>query len=209
MCIVPPATNFSVFVEEFAEVLVKYASNFTNILCLGDFNFLAELEADSRASRLFSVISEAGLEQHIHEPTHVSGHRLDLIISTYTPANIFVDDEIASDHNCINFNYPTDTQTSVSNKTVVYRQCKNITLESMSNTFNLLINEKMAYAGNCCDSFWTFFTCLNEVADFLAPEKKGFFSQHTCPYFDDELRTAKKERRRAERQYRKYFPKLA
>ena len=63
----------------------------------------------------------------------------------------------------------------------------------------------MAYAGNCCDSFSTFFTCLNEVVDSLAPEKKGFFSKHTCPYFDDELRTAKKERRRAERQYRKCF----
>ena len=78
--------------------------------CLGDFNVHAELEVDSRASHLFSVISEAGLEQHIHEPTHVSGHTLDLIVSTYTHANIFVDDEIASDHICINFNYPTDTQ---------------------------------------------------------------------------------------------------
>ena len=122
----PPATNFTVFIEEFAEVLVEYASNFTNILCLGDFNVHAELEADSRASRTFSVISEAGLEHHIHEPTHVSGHTLDFFISTYTPANIFVDDEIVSDHNCINFNYPTATQTSVSKKTVDYRQWKNI-----------------------------------------------------------------------------------
>ena len=108
-----------------------------------------ELEADSTASRLFSVVSEAGLEQHIHEPFHVSGQTLNLIISTYTTANIFVDDEIASDHNCINSNYPTDTQTSVSKKTVFYRQWKNITLEKLSNTFNLLINQKMAYAENC------------------------------------------------------------
>ena len=143
----PPATNFSVFIEEFAEVRVENASNFTNILCLGDFNVHAELETDSRASRLFSVISEAGLEQHILEPTHVSGHTLDLIISTYTPANNFVNDEIAGDHNCIYFNYPTVTQTSVSKKTVVYRRWKNITLESLSNTFKLLINQKWRMPG--------------------------------------------------------------
>ena len=40
----PPATKITVFIEEFAEVLVEYASNFTNILCLGDFNFHASLK---------------------------------------------------------------------------------------------------------------------------------------------------------------------
>ena len=39
---------------------MEYASNFTNILCLGD-------EADLRASRHFSVISEAGLKNYMNE----------------------------------------------------------------------------------------------------------------------------------------------
>ena len=62
----------------------------------------------------------------------------------------------------------------------------------------------MVYAGNCSDSFSILLFCLDEVADSLAPKKKGFFSQHTCPYFDDELRTAKKGKK-AEWQYRKCF----
>ena len=47
----------------------------------GDFNFHVEDDRDSAASRFLDLLEAFNLRQHISEPTHKSGHTLDLIIT--------------------------------------------------------------------------------------------------------------------------------
>ena len=67
----------------------------------GDFNFQVEDDCDTAALRFLNLIEAFNLKQHISEPTHKSGHTLDLIITRAdedVARNFKVYDPVISDH---------------------------------------------------------------------------------------------------------------
>lgn len=51
------------------------------LLVTGDFSFHLDDSSDADAREFMELMDTFGLLQHITTPTHVSGHKLDLIIS--------------------------------------------------------------------------------------------------------------------------------
>ena len=51
------------------------------LLITGDFNFHVDCPTEADAKKFADLMNTFGLIQHVHVPTHSSGHTLDLIIT--------------------------------------------------------------------------------------------------------------------------------
>ena len=51
------------------------------LLIAGDFNIHVDVPANADSVCLKELLESMGLQQHVNEPTHESGHTLDLIIT--------------------------------------------------------------------------------------------------------------------------------
>ena len=71
------------FINDFLYCYVELGAKFTNIIFLGDFN-IHVLDIESIDGEQFTDMCEAlGLQQHVTQPTHTSGHILVLVITEY------------------------------------------------------------------------------------------------------------------------------
>ena len=61
--------------------LVKYTTHNNEIIIVGDLNFHVNVKNNRDTQRFMNTIKACGLQQHAHEPTHVLGHTLDVVIS--------------------------------------------------------------------------------------------------------------------------------
>lgn len=92
----PPNTNFSVFLNTFADLLADHLIRSNRLICTGDFNVNLLDLSDSKTQRLLNLISSMNLTQIIKQPTRIttsSATLLDLIIvnEDYPPpvSNVF------------------------------------------------------------------------------------------------------------------------
>ena len=71
------------FFNQWSSYLSDYAICDKEALILGDLNFYLDFQNDTDAQHFMDSISSCGLQQHVHEPTHVLGHRhtFDVVIS--------------------------------------------------------------------------------------------------------------------------------
>ena len=83
------------------------------------------------ANVMKDLLESAGLEQHVHEPTHRRGHTLDLLI-TRTVDNLVSEVEVIrglpSDHYAVKCNVPFSRPGPVK-KSVCYRELRKIDVE--------------------------------------------------------------------------------
>ena len=74
-------TKSKIFAE-FADFVTELTlSSCKNLIVIGDFNFHVDIPDDNDAKKLLDIINTANLKQHVTDPTHVSGHTLDLVIT--------------------------------------------------------------------------------------------------------------------------------
>ncbi|ELU15201.1 hypothetical protein CAPTEDRAFT_187183 [Capitella teleta] len=69
------------FFEKFSNPLEVFSIWIGHILIAGDLNFHMDDSADRDANKLKALISSFGLEQHVKQSTHRSGHILDIVIT--------------------------------------------------------------------------------------------------------------------------------
>ena len=70
------------------------------LMIAGDFNIHVDDATDTHASKLSDILSCHSLHQHVYSPTHVHGHKLDLLITRddQSIAVLPVDPPLLSDH---------------------------------------------------------------------------------------------------------------
>ncbi|XP_030839377.1 uncharacterized protein LOC105441144 [Strongylocentrotus purpuratus] len=109
---------FSVFMEEFGEMLDSYLLHPSEILLVGDYNIWVDVQDDSKARQFLNLLSTYGMKQHVREPTHDHGHTLDLLITREHEnviSNVLVQPGL-SDHFAIMCKVPqTETGASLEN----------------------------------------------------------------------------------------------
>ena len=108
VCRPPPSksnkSSLPLFFNEFPRLLEDLATASGSLLMAGDFNFHVEDDRDSVASRFLDLLEAFNLRQHISEPTHKSGHTLDLIITRAkedVASNFTVFDPAMSNHSAV------------------------------------------------------------------------------------------------------------
>lgn len=67
---------------------------------LEDFNTLVDVPNGIDAEKFLDLLESFGLEQHVTEPTHIFGHRLDLVI-TKGPETLLGSTLYLSDHSAV------------------------------------------------------------------------------------------------------------
>ena len=91
--------SISTFLDEFSSYLESVVICSEPLIITGDFNIHMDNPSDSK--QFSELLESISLTQHVHQPTHVIGHTLDLIITRSSDHILCSDpttDELFSDH---------------------------------------------------------------------------------------------------------------
>ena len=195
----------SVFLDEFPAYLESVVMSPEPLLITGDFNIHVDVPNDKGAARFLELLTSMGLEQHVDKPTHFSGHTLDLIITRCSDSLLFakpIADYLFSDHTTVlcdlGLGKPPPKARQVSN-----RKIKDIDREKLQVV--LLLSE---LCQNICDTLDelvnSYNTTLAQALDRHAPLRtKVIRSRPLFPWFNEEIKAARREERKAERRWRR------
>ena len=136
----PPGSCSDAFCDEFFNLFEYLSSVSQNFLICGDFNI--HVDTTSKDSEKFlNCLKSCNISQHVHKPTHLHGHILDLILTPDNPSvvsNVQVS-EFISDHALV-LGHLDFTKPSVPNsKNVTFQRYHEINMDSLKSDL-----------ANCC-----------------------------------------------------------
>ena len=194
------------FFEEFSSMLELLNNCQRPLLLCGDFNFHVDDDSDREALKFIDHLDSSNLVQRVNEPTHRKGHTLDLII-TRSESNLIRDTrvipDIYSDHRVvtckINCSKPPRSKILVS-----YRPTKELNPREIKMGLTQLLVSDRIHKQDLNSLVVHYNTSLKYVYDTHLPLKTRWVTQrHGASWYTDELREAKRNKRRFERIYRK------
>lgn len=194
------------FFEEFATLLEILSSHGGHVLITGDLNFHVDDDGDRDANELKTLITSFGLQQHVHQSTHRNGHTLDIVISKLNASPVV---SVAAEDHGFPDHYPVFIHTCITKlaphrETVSYRKLKSINRTS----FRTAISQSPMFAISADltldDLVKTYDVELCAILDDLAPLKTRTITiRSNAEWYNESIREAKQQRRRAEREWRK------
>ena len=195
----PVSSN--VFFEEFSSYLENIVMIPEVLLITGNFNFHVDCPTEADAKKFADLMNTFGLIQHVHVPTHSSGHTLDLII-TRSINDVTITSPLAtfalSDHlfvECL-LDFP---RPNILVKEVCYRKVKHIDL----NAFKADICASDLFQktwSSVNDMSKCYDITLRSILDKHAPLKSKVMTvRPMVPWFNDSLKKLKAKRRKLER----------
>lgn len=194
----------STFLEEFADYVESVILSPETLLITGDMNIHVDNVDDADAIKFLDLLDCMGLVQHVRTPTHRLGHTLDLIITreaSHLIQTTPVSDYLFSDHFSVLCNL-TFRKPAMSVKKVSYRKIKSINMNTFKDDLRQSdlvcappqeINDLVSCYNLTCSSL------LDKHAPLL---KKTITVRPRVPWFNDTIKTAKRERRKRERVWR-------
>ena len=149
------------------------------------------------------MLDSAGLQQHVDGPTYRDGHTLDLIITRCADnfiSKLKILPELPSDHKRVlcNVDLPRPAPTR---KSVTYRKLRNVYIEKFSEDIAIssLSNLEGSDLNIMIDQYNEILcSLLNKHASLRSRE---IILRPHAPWFSDELRELKRDKRRLERKY--------
>ena len=201
----PPQNSIPEYLNDFTDLIESIiTSTATELLVIGDFNIHWTAANDNGASRFRNITESLGLTQHVDFPTHSRGHVLDLIFSRFTDIGLTVtgkDHTVNSDHACVLFALTFPCPKKVT-KTISIRKLRAIDTESLcrdvSVTFATLPTD------DCSSACEQYNLRLQHLLNQHAPMKTvTITTKPDSPWFTFEVRSARRELRRLERQWQK------
>ena len=189
----------STFFAEFADYVETILLSNEQLLILGDLNIHIDVAGDS------DFFESVGLQQHVEQYTHVQGHTLDLVISRRSD-NIIEDspcvDRFLSDHGTVLFSLKS-TKPSLLEKTISYRKLKSIDLNSFQS--DLAATDLCRNPPEALEDLAKYYNgTLKVVLDKHAPLiTRSIKERPRVPWFNEEIKMAKRERRKEEKRWRR------
>ncbi|CAB4015772.1 Hypothetical predicted protein, partial [Paramuricea clavata] len=159
---------------------------------------------DGDILKFVDLLLSMGLQQHVEFSTHVSGNTLDLVITREVDSILGSPsrpDHLFSDYMAISFGL-NSSKPLPSKKCVTYRSLKSINITSFMK--DLGESKLCSDAPTQLDSLVSCYNnTLSSVLDRHAPLKRRIVtSRAMVPWYDEEIKLAKKERRKAEQKWR-------
>ena len=197
------------FLNEFYEFTEFLSTNYSYFLICGDFNIHVNKPTETFVSNFKDLLDTFSLVQSVHEPTHVCGNTLDLII--HNPimlqiSNIHVEKPDKSDHSLIFFSVTCNLATKAK-KNITFRKLRNVNhtdlkkdIDSASNLFLASKNEV-----NFEQSVTLFNQIFEEVVDTHAPKITKSVNVIQKPgWLDQAFKSARSERRKLYKIWNRY-----
>ncbi|XP_071944670.1 uncharacterized protein [Antedon mediterranea] len=122
----PPTLSVTEFLNDFEKMLFDFILFSSEIVFCGDFNIHMDNKKNVAADRFKTLLRSFGLQQHINEPTHCSGHCLDLTalgscVSNITDVSVILEDSVES---YSDLRAVLDLHAPVQNKTIRQKEAK-------------------------------------------------------------------------------------
>ena len=211
-CIYRADGNIPVFLSDFDNFIGDLFLKSDKLLVCGDFNIHLDNISSSDTILFNDIIESYGLQQYVNQPTHKSGHILDVIIASH---NIINEDSIdvltryssqfsSCDHFGILFSLKCCVQLSDNRKIIKFRNYKNIDLDTFRKD---LVANLTSISHNCNfkESITQFNETCSSVLNRHAPEfVKSIRDIPSSQWFDSDYRTARAHRRKAEKAWNKH-----
>lgn len=190
----------SVFLDEFSVFLESVVLCTEVLVIAGDFNLHVNDLDDADARRFSELLETFGLVQHVNFPTHISGNSLDLIITRSSNDIMVISPRpslFLSDHCFVLCTFAVPSVT-VEKKQVSFRRWKKVDLNALEKDFTAL-NDLPA-----SDLIVNYDNTLRDLPDKYAPLQHKLVSiRPRLPWFNEDLKAMKTERRKLERKMRK------
>ncbi len=193
------------FFKELQEFLSHLCSSVPGDLCImGDFNVHLDQRDKAHPRQLQDILSELDLVQHVSGATHREGHTLDLVItrndSSSLVQSITVDNPSLSDHYAVSCQLRTSPKV-VPGKSRMARKLKRVAPEEFAADLQALLPAADGETTTCVNDLLTEYDSrLSEVLDSHAPSQKiSIKGDSLKPWYDDNIHTARRERRQLER----------
>ena len=218
MCVVyrpgHPGTDRA-FMEEFGSVLDGLLAVSGRTLICGDFNYWVDDPSSKPYSTEFLELLEVNnLNNHVSSPTHLLGHTLDLILS---PAETsYVKDVVSlpidsniSDHALLVFDLEMERPRAVK-KSITFRSYRNVDLDIISReiTSSLVVENVPNPTAENLTVHHNESLALLEEKHFPLMTKQ-ILVKVDSPWYDHSVSSLRKQRRRAERRWRRYRSDLS
>ena len=161
-----------------------------------------DVEADADAVRLRELLESTGLKQHVTAPTHISGHTLDLIITRLSdkldicsPWTVY----LFSDHMPV-YSKLQVCKLALKRSDITFRKIRSINKKLLRNEISDTDLCKNLLSYNLDSLVNAYNNTFKSVLDHCAPAiTKIVVKRPTVPWFNDGVKPAKKEKRRAEK----------
>ena len=168
-------SSLPLFCEEFPRLLEHLVTAPGALLMAGDFNFHIEDDCDTAALRFLNLIEAFNLKEHITEPTHKSGHTLDLTINRAeedVARNFTVYDPVISDHLVVGCTLSI-LKKAFERKEVSYRKIKSVDMEQLREDIkNSCLVDPVSMSGDLDTLTRKYNMVLSELLDKHALLKK-------------------------------------
>ena len=193
--------NNTDFIREFYDLVEFLFTNTIYFLICGDFNIHINKPNDRLTIDFIDILDTFSLKQSVHEPTHILGNTLDLIIHDPTLLNISdvsIEKPDRSDHFLVFFQMSCNFDCS-NKKQITFRNLKNVDFDAFKNEVenkvdNFLTNSNVH---NFEETVLLFKNTFGEVVNEHAPiVTKTVQINNTPGWIDTEFKAARSERRR-------------
>ena len=205
---IPPSSKNKIqkskFIEELGDLLEATATLSGKLVLLGDFNVHLDSSSNAETTQLTNLLNAFGLVQHVKNSTHIDGHTLDLVVSRESDDIVQSCDvgAFASDHNTIHISLRAG-QVHPPMKRTSFRKIKSISSHDFSEDIQSSTLTR-PLPSNVDDAVRLYNNVLQELLDKHAPLKTQTIAQRPQqPWMNEDIREAKKERRRWEKLWRK------
>ena len=197
--------TISTFFLELSDYLECIVLCQEQLLISGDFNVHVDNAVDTDAIKRIDLLESCGLQQHVASPTHKHDHTLDLILSRQSDQLLGNTPHISryfSDHATVLCSIRSD-KPPLSVQKVSYQKLQSVNVVSL--------NEDLATSELCqnpSDDLQEVVSSYNNTLmaalDKHAPlMTRTIVQRPRVPWFSQEIREAKRPRRKAEKRWRK------
>ena len=196
----PKASAMNKFFTEFSTILTHLCTLSPNIMLMGDFNIHFDNTINTQYNEFKSILDSADLVQFVKFPTHNKGHILDLVCcSGVKPFNFTSIESSISDHKPILFNISLPLAKVKSQRSVSFRNIKNIDLNVLDGMIDHSVN-KCCFNSSTSDLVNFYNNSFSQILDNVAPMRTRIVSYvNSSPWYTPELRHQKALGRRLER----------
>ena len=209
----PPSTKNKLTTTKFFSEFARLTEDLTNchspLLITGDFNFHLDNKDNADERNFLDFLESANMTQHVTGSTHSKGHSLDLII-TRGDENLVHDviilPDLFSDHKVVTCKLDCP-KPPASKIYVTYRSTKSLTADVLDDVIpkvSYVRDPNSLVTVDLTTLVSKYNTALEKIYNDLAPMKSRWITHRPhAPWYNDDLRLAKRIKRRAERMFRK------
>ena len=198
----------AMFFEEFSSLLESLTTLRSSLVLIGDFNIHVDDLADARARHFLDILETFDLQQHVHEPTHMLGHTLDLVITRpeTSPVNVLVDPPVYSDHGIVACSLPYQPAALNVYCTKQIRDLRKLNLPAfqLELRHSAICKQTPALSSLPTDELFDMYhNLLSSIVNQFAPFKSINVKQRPhSPWFDADCRASRRKARSLERRFR-------